>query len=206
MKMIKIILADDHAIVIDGLKAIIKSESDIVAIGEASDGVKVLELIAVGEMPDVVILDINMPNMDGLTCARAIKREYPKIKIIVLTMYSQKSFIDEILHIGIDGCLLKNNSGEELVSAIRRVASGNSYFDQIKTFIVETEEISGFKLSSREIEIIKLIIKGFTSNEIAEKLFIAESTVKTHRKNILGKTNLHNGTQLTQFAIENKIV
>jgi DNA-binding NarL/FixJ family response regulator len=105
-----------------------------------------------------------------------------------------------------DGCLLKNNSGEELVGAIRRVATGKSYFDLIKTFIVETEEISAFKLSEREIQVIKCIVEGLSSFEIAERLFIAENTVRTHRKNILHKTNLHNATQLAQFAKENKIV
>jgi DNA-binding NarL/FixJ family response regulator len=95
MKQINIIIADDHAIVIDGLKAIIKSEEDITVVGEATDGVKVLELIAAGVAPDVVVLDINMPNMDGLTCAKHIKKNYPEIKTIILTMYAQKSFVDE---------------------------------------------------------------------------------------------------------------
>jgi DNA-binding NarL/FixJ family response regulator len=206
MKKINIIIADDHTIVLDGLKAILKSEGDIVVVGEATDGAKVLELIKAGTVPDVVVLDINMPNMDGLTCAKTLKKEYPDIKTIVLTMYAQKSFIDEIINIGIDGCLLKNNSGEELVVAIRRVASGKSYYDLIKTFIVETEEIAAFKLSEREMEIIKCIVEGLSTFEVAERLFISENTVKTHRKNILRKTNLHNATQLAQFAIENKIV
>lgn len=204
--MINILLADDHKIVIEGLKAVLDGQNEIKICGEASNGKEVLELLKNDNSIDVAILDINMPEMDGLTCARHIKINFPKVKVIILTMYSQKSFIDEIIKIGVDGCLLKNNTGKELKEAIDRVMEGRSYYDLINDFISEDNEIAQFKLGEREIEIIKLLSKGFTSNEIAEKLFISEHTVKTHRKNILRKTDLKNTSQLMQFAINNKIL
>ena len=202
---IKVLLADDHAIVIEGLRAVLSVHEEIEISGEASNGQEVLDFLETG-YADVVVLDINMPVMDGLTCAKKLKQKYPRVKIIVLTMYAQKSFIEEMLKIGIDGSLLKSNTGKELKDAIYRVHSGKSYYDLIHTFNDENNTVSQYKLGDRELEIIKLLAEGLTSQQIAEKLFIAESTVKTHRRNILRKTELHNTSQLIQFALNQKII
>lgn len=203
MNTVAVLLADDHRIVLEGIKAVLKDYPQLVVIGAVENGEEVLAFVKQHSV-QVVVLDINMPNMDGLTCARRLKNLYPAIKIIVLTMYAQKSFIEEILRVGIDGCLLKSNTGKELGEAILRVHNGKSYYDMVQTFTVAQD--APHKLSEREIEIIKLLAQGLTSFEIAEKLFIAEHTVKTHRKNILRKIDAHSTNELVQFALNHKII
>jgi DNA-binding NarL/FixJ family response regulator len=204
---IKVILADDHQIVLDGLKEVLSLNEGIEVIATFNNGKEVVEAIGQQSVaPDVVVLDINMPEMDGLSCAKWIKQQHKNFKIIILTMYGQKSFTDEIIRIGIEGCLLKNHSGKELAEAIRRVHDGRSYFDHIKEFNENTDEIISFKLGAREIEIIKLLAKGYTTIQIADMLHISEFTVSTHRKNILNKTGASNTGQLIQFAINNQLI
>lgn len=205
MNKIKIILADDHQIILDGLTEVLKTHDELEIIGQFPNGKAVIDFVKENEV-DVAVMDINMPEMDGISCAKIIKKDYPNIKIIMLTMYAQKSFIDEIIKIGIDGCLLKNNSGKELYDAILRVQSGKFYYDKIQDFVSPKEEIASYKLGEREIEIIKLLAKGLGTTEIAEKLFISPHTVSTHRKNILNKTGVNNTTQLIQFAHDNNII
>jgi DNA-binding NarL/FixJ family response regulator len=144
--------------------------------------------------------------MDGITCARLLKKEHPDVKIIILTMYAQRSFVEEILKIGIDGCLLKNNTGKELIDAVLRVMGGKQYYDRLSTFNSDEEEVTQYKLSQREIEVIRLMADGLTSTEIAEKLFLSDHTVKTHRKNILKKLNVHNSSQAVQYAQKNALL
>jgi DNA-binding NarL/FixJ family response regulator len=205
MKKIKILLADDHTIVLDGLKAVLKDNEALEVIGEVKNGEEVLAFVATQHV-DVIVLDINMPLMDGITCARKLKTKYTHVRIIILTMYAQKSFVEEIVRIGVDGCLLKSNSGQELSHAIERVMEGRSYYDRINSFVVEKDEVFQYKLSKREIEIVKLLAEGLTSVQIGDKLFIAEHTVKTHRKNILRKTGASNTSQLVQFALNNQLI
>ena len=205
MEKINILLADDHTIVLEGLKEVLNHEDDLEVVGLANNGSEVLEFVRQHDV-DVIVMDINMPVLDGLNCSKQLKKEHPEIKIIILTMYPQKSFTEEIIKIGIDGCLLKNNSGEELVNAIHRVMSGRNYYDLIKTFNSEDEEVVQHKLSEREIDIIKGLAEGLTSPQIADKLCISEHTVRTHRKNILRKTNIANTTLLVQFAIEQQLI
>jgi DNA-binding NarL/FixJ family response regulator len=205
MNKIKIILADDHQIILDGLTEVLKTHDELEIIGQFPNGKAVIDFVKENEV-DVAVMDINMPEMDGISCAKILKKDFPHIKIIMLTMYAQKSFIDEIIKIGIDGCLLKNNSGKELYDAILRVQSGKFYYDKIQDFVSPNEEIASYKLGEREIEIIKLLAKGLGTNEIAEQLFISKHTVSTHRKNILNKTGVNNTTQLIQFAHENNII
>jgi len=203
---IKVILADDHQIVIEELSAVLEAHNDFEIVAVANNGVMVLEQLNNGLRVDVAVLDINMPEMDGLTCARRIKVSYPQVKVIMLTMYEQQSFVEEMLKIGIDGCLLKNNTGKELADAIIRVVSGKSYFDLIQTFSQEATSPGEYHLSNREIEIIRFLAEGLTSSQIAGRLFLSEHTVKTHRKNILRKTESHGTSQLIQFALNNHII
>ncbi|HET8859622.1 response regulator transcription factor [Marivirga sp.] len=205
MNKIKITLADDHQIILDGLTEVLKNHEELEMMGTFPNGKELLDFVRENAV-DVAVMDINMPELDGISCAKILKREFPHIKIIVLTMYAQKSFIDEIIKIGIDGCLLKNNSGKELYQAILRVHSGKFYYDKIKDFVSEKDEIAAYKLGAREIEVIKLLAKGLGTNEIAEALFISKHTVSTHRKNILNKTGVNNTTQLIQYAHDNNII
>ncbi len=205
MSMIKILLADDHKIVIDGLKLILSSNDQFEVIGEVENGQEVLDFLEKNHV-HIVVLDINMPVMDGITCAKRIKASHPNVKVIILTMYAQKSFIEEIIQIGIDGCLLKNNTGKELADAIDRVHSGRSYYDQIQSFSSDKDEIKKHKLSERELDVIQCLADGLSSSQIADKLFISMHTVKTHRKNILKKLNLHNSSELIQYALNNGII
>ena len=147
-----------------------------------------------------------MPIMDGITCSRKIKSFDKEVKIIVLTMYAQKSFVEEIVKIGIDGCLLKSNTGRELTEAILKVQSGKPYYDQIGLFDSKEEAIKKHKLTDREVEIIRGLANGLTSETIGEELFISEHTVRTHRKNILKKLGLHNSSELVQYALNNGII
>lgn len=205
MTPIKVLLADDHQIVLDGLKLILEADERLRVVGEVENGVQVLEFLEKNYV-DIAVLDINMPEMDGIRCSRKIKEQFPNVKIIILTMYAQKSFIQEIVQIGIDGCLLKNNTGKELAQAIHRVYDGKSYYDQIQSFSTETEEIRQHKLSDREIDIIRALSEGLSSRLIADKLYISEHTVKTHRKNILKKLDIHNSAELVQYAINHGII
>lgn len=205
MSSIKILIADDHQIVIDGLKLILQAHPHFQVVGEVSNGQEALDFLEAHQV-DVVVLDINMPVMDGITCAKRIKSLNKDQRLIILTMYAQKSFIEEIVKIGIDGCLLKNNTGKQLAEAIARVHSGRSYYDEIQSFNSPTEEIKKHKLGKREIDVIKLIAEGLSSQQIGEKLFISEHTVKTHRKNILRKLDLHNTSELVQYSLNNGII
>lgn len=205
MRDIKILLADDHAIVMEGLKEVLGADEEITVVGTVMNGEEVLRFVRGNEV-DIVVLDINMPVMDGITCARHLKKEHPEVKIIVLTMYAQRSFVDEILKIGIDGCLLKNNTGKELIDAVLRVMGGGQYYDRIASFNSNEEEVAQYKLSDRELEVIRLMAEGLTSSEIASKLFLSDHTVKTHRKNILKKLNVHNSSQAVQYCLKNDLL
>ncbi|MEQ8906354.1 response regulator transcription factor [Ekhidna sp.] len=205
MSQIKILIVDDHQIVLDGLKLVLSSREGFEVLGEASNGLEVLDFLEKHKV-DVVVLDINMPEMDGIKCAKKIKSLYPKIKVIILTMYAQKSFVEEIIKIGIDGCLLKNNTGKELTDAIARVHSGKSYYDQIQNFSKDDADHKEYSLSEREVEIIRKLGDGLTSAQISEALFISEHTVKTHRKNILKKLDIHSSSELIQYALNNGII
>ncbi len=206
MRDIKTLLADDHAIVMEGIKEVLSADEEISVLGSVGNGEEVLRFLRKNPEVDVVVLDINMPVMDGISCSRHLKKDFPNVKIIILTMYAQKSFVEEIVKIGIDGCLLKNNTGKELIDAVLRVMSGKQYYDRIGTFNSDEEEVTQYKLSERELEIIKLMSEGMTSSEIAEKLFLSDHTVKTHRKNILRKLNVNNSSQAVQFCLNNQLI
>ncbi|MEP3389203.1 MAG: response regulator transcription factor [Reichenbachiella sp.] len=205
MNTIKVLIADDHSIVMEGLQVVLSAEEELEVVGTVLNGEEVMIFVARHEV-DVVVLDINMPVMDGITCARKLKKEYPGIKIIILTMYAQRSFVDEIVKIGIDGCLLKNNTGKELTTAIFRVMNGSQYYDRLKNFNSSEEEIKQYKLSARELDVIKLVAEGLTSQEIADQLFISELTVQTHRRNVMRKLDLKNSVQVVQFAKDNELI
>ncbi len=204
MNEITIYLADDHTIVVEGLTEILRSKPDLKIIGTAANGEEVMKLMD-NRRADVVIMDINMPKMNGIQCTEWIKKNYPKTKVIILTMFPEKSYVDQLIAAGADGCLLKSRGSRDLIDAIERVMGSLSYFDRLRDFS-QADNHPVYNLSEREVEIVKLIVNGFTSGDIAEKLFISEHTVKTHRKNIFKKVGINSISQLTSFAINQQIV
>lgn len=200
-----IVIADDHSIVAGGIEAILNTSDAYQVIGIVDNGQKVLEAIQKQRI-DLVLMDINMSVMNGIECTRRIKISHPEIKVIILTMYNRKQFIRELFEVGADGCVLKSNTGKELINAIERVVSGKTYFDQLNDFIDAPKEFKEFRLGEREIHIIELIAEGLTSKEIASRLFISEHTVKTHRKNIFQKTKVNDSDQLIQWAMNHKLI
>ncbi len=204
MNDVTIYIADDHAIVVEGLTEILRPKTHLKIIGTAADGEGIVKLMN-NQRADVVIMDINMPKMNGIQCTEWIKKNYSQTKVIILTMFPEKSYVDQLISAGADGCLLKSRGSKDLLEAIERVTGNRSYFDMIRDF-VEPNKHPVYNLSEREVEIIKLIVTGLTSAEISAKLFLSEHTVKTHRKNIFRKVGINNISQLTSFAINNQIV
>ncbi len=187
--MIRIVIAEDHQALIDGIKLSLANEPDLEVIGEANDGEELIKLVRL-KNPDVVITDIRMPKCDGIKATEIIKKAFPHIQVIAFSMFDQAEAITQMKQAGASGYIMKNSSLSKVVEAIRTVVRNDTFFDN--TIIAENkganhEEIL---LSNREKEILQLIGEGKSSNEISEMLSIAKSTVDSHRKNILRKLNI----------------
>ena len=207
--MISIILVDDHAIMRDGLRHLLAEESDIEVIGEADNGREAVKL-ALEKKPDIVIMDVAMQDMNGIEATRQIKNENPDIKVIALSMHSERQIVVGIFRAGASGYLLKDSSSLELVDAIRTIHLGRKYLSQKISDIVlqeisdikkDTGEIGVEVLTNRECEILQLISEGNSTKRIADVLFISPKTVESHRANIMEKLNIHNIPELTKYAI-----
>ncbi|KYO66480.1 response regulator [Thermovenabulum gondwanense] len=210
---IKVIIADDHALVREGIAKILSLEADIEILGEASDGKEAVEL-AKKLKPDVVLMDINMPNVNGIVATREIKKENPGVKIIALTIHEQVDYLLELIRYGISGYLLKDVTPDELIKTIRQVFSGKGVippsmtpkvFDEINKLAQKDEKIT-FNLTSREIEILRELAKGLSNKEIADKLYISEKTVKNHLTNIFQKMGVNDRTQAVLLGIKHNII
>ena len=204
----KIFLTDDHAILLSGLIKILSVEDDFEVVGSAGTVKDTLDRLT-QKNADILITDYNLPDDDGLSLVRQVKRKYPEIKIIVLSMHDEAHLIKEILKEGVDGYILKKDSHEELVSAVRAVKNDKVYLSSdVNTMLMKglhgTEEQK--LLTDREREILKLIAKEFTNRQMAEELFISERTVETHRKNIFRKTGTNNLVGLIKFAYANNLI
>jgi two-component system nitrate/nitrite response regulator NarL len=199
--MIKVVIADDHQALIDGIVLSLKNEAEIQVVGQANDGNEVFSVVQ-NTHPDVLILDIRMPNCDGIQASKNIKKSHPQVKIIIFSMFDQLEIIHEMRTIGVEGYLLKNAPLKDLVNAVKVVHKGQLFFDGNLLVNQENSPQEEVSFSNREKEIIKLIGTGHTSLEIAERLFISKNTVDTHRKNILRKLG-HNGkNELIKYAIQ----
>ena len=210
-KPIRILIADDHQMFVDGLKALLKREKDLLVIGEVSSGDQAAEFIS-HNPPDLLITDISMPGMSGVELTCWVKQHHPEVKVLVLTMYNDREIVNEILMSEAEGCILKNTGKQELTNAIKRIADNSTYYSTEVLNIMMTRlkkhktiEKNTSLLPPREIEIVKLIMEEYSSEEIAEKLFISKRTVDTHRKNIIQKTNTRTIVGLLKFAIENNL-
>lgn len=211
-KTVSILIADDHQMFIDGLKALLKREKNIQVIGEVSNGDEALEFIR-KQQPDLLITDISMPGMSGVELTRKVKQNYPDIKVLVLSMYNDREIVSEILMSEAEGYILKNTGRQELMNAIHRITDNSTYYSNEVLNIMMTRlkkqktiEKNTALLTPREIEIVKLIMEELSSEEIADKLFISKRTVDTHRKNIIQKTNTRTLVGLLKFAMENNLV
>ena len=206
----RIILADDHAILRHGLSKLIQQEKDMEVIAEAGDGHEIIDLMR-EKSPDIIIMDIGMPNLNGIDTTRQITSNYPKVKIIGLSMHSGKKFVAEMLKAGASGYLLKDCAFEELITAIKTVREGKIYLSpSIADIIVENyvrpsdgSEKSVFSLlSQREREVLQLLSEGKTTKQIGLSLHLSAKTIEGHRLRIMSKLNIDNVANLTKYAIQ----
>lgn len=205
--MIRIVIADDHEIVVEGLSSLFENEKDIVILGKAKNGSEVIPILQ-NHPVDVAVLDISMPEMDGIELTKFIKANFPKVKVLILTMHNEIGFIRRIIEAGAHGYILKNKGREELVNAIKSLYEGKEYLGEevTKTLFSSmrgTQVYGVIQLTKREKEVLKLIANGFTTPQISESLHIAASTVETHRRNLIEKTGVDNSKGLVKFAIKN---
>ncbi|GAB7088877.1 MULTISPECIES: response regulator transcription factor [Marinifilum] len=207
----KVIIVDDHKMFRSGLRFLLSNIPNITVIGEASNGKEFLKM-AENETIDIALMDINMPEMNGIEATRIAMEKYPDLKVIVLSMHGEEEYYDQMLDAGVKGFLLKNSDADELIAAIEAVIAGKSYFSQeLLVDILDQKRLQKLrtdtvKLSTRELEVLKLICDGFSNAEIAEHLFISHRTVDRHRANLLSKTGCKNSTSLVMYAVKNKII
>ncbi|MEM9687113.1 MAG: response regulator transcription factor [Bacteroidota bacterium] len=211
--MIRIVLADDHQMVLEGLGLALSQQQDMEVVAKVSNGKEVLRTLKVAT-PDVAVLDMKMPEMDGIVTAKRIKKEYPRVRILMLTGYKEARFMTTLIRIGVSGYLLKDRGQKELFKAIRNIAAGGEYFgDSVSQTLIFELQKSGRKgmlnpprLTKREKEVLRTIVKGKKNREIADALFISQTTVSKHRQNIMEKTNTHNVVELIRFTEENGLL
>ena len=206
---IKILLADDHKIVRDGLRALIEKQQDMEVVAEAADGRTAVHL-AKELSPDVAIMDISMPDLNGIEAARQILSESPRVRIITLSMHSDSRFVKEVFKVGASGYLLKECAFEELANAIHTVAADQIYLSPRITHVVLNDYLSKMPmaeasvfsvLTAREREVLQLMAEGKTTKEIAYSLDLSVKTVEAHRQKIMEKSNIHSVAELTKYAI-----
>lgn len=204
---VKILIADDHTLFNEGIKQLLAETYDIVS--QIYDGKEVLPAIH-HHRPEVILLDINLPSINGFDVAQNIKKSFDSLKIIFLSMYSESDFIEQAKRIPVHGYMLKHSTKEELVESINAVMSGKVYYDpkltsNSRNLHQDDFFVKQFALSGREVEIIKLIKDGLNSREIGQKLSLSEETIKTHRKNIHFKLGIKSMVELIEFANKNGI-
>lgn len=216
--MIRVLIADDHTLVQSGIAELVKSISDFDVIGTAQNGKVAIELTDIFN-PDIILMDVDMPMMNGLEATIQLKKSHPLVKIIILTMHGDPSLIKRMMEIGANGFLLKNSDREEFETALKRVAEGKTYFsgDAAQAvitgenltpgnFTVSADSLLFSKLTEREREILKLIAQGLSNKEIGNELFISHRTVDSHRTNLMKKLQVHNSATLIKLAVSNGLV
>jgi two-component system response regulator NreC len=211
MDKIRVLIADDHALFREGIRMILEAQPDIEIVGEAEDGQQVIEE-ARRVRPDVVVMDIAMPVMDGLQATRVLREELPGVRILALTMHEHRGYVLPMLTLGASGYVLKRAASTELVEAIRRVYANEAYLYPpvakalLEEYRKEASSHGGGSLTERELEVLQLVTEGMTSQEIADRLFISVRTVETHRKHIMEKLGLHTPADLVKYALRQGLI
>lgn len=208
---IRILLADDHQLVRKGFRALLEELDFVEVTGEAANGQEVIGLLRRGIKADIVLLDYEMPLLNGLETLEQVKRDFFGVRVILLTMLNQRELIQSAVEKGVNGFLFKNASLDELSEAIRRVAKGENYFStEVTLTLLKPAYNPGQallrQLTEREIEVLRLVAQGFSSTEIGAQLFISPRTVDTHRNNLIQKLDVNGIAGLVHFAIKNKLV
>lgn len=211
----RVLLVDDHQLIIDGLRGFIETNPDYVVVGEANTGTEAIRLAGVLS-PHVILMDIEMPEMTGIQASEEIKRSFPEIKIIIVSMHNEKQLIKKLIDQGADGYLLKNSQQQEVMEAIERVLKNQPYFSQDVTLSLlgksnertghSNDSMTTSQLTEREIEILKLVAQGMTNKEIGDSLNISHRTVDTHRTNLMKKLDVTNVAGLIRFAFKNGLI
>ncbi len=213
-KKYTVLLADDHVLIRHGIKNIIKRNNDLEVIGEVSNGEELMEFLKTG-VPDLIILDISMPKISGSEAVSLVKKKYPRVKVLMLTMHKNKQFFYHSMSSGADGYLMKDDSDEELLLAISKVQNGKTYISPILSDDFAADVIKAHRnhqatpfqgLTAREYEVLQLVVEGYTSKDVAEKLCLSPRTIDHHRSKLLKKFNLRNSADLVSFAVRNGFV
>ena len=217
----RLLIADDHSVVRDGIRTVLKSSPEFRIVAEAEDGEEAVEL-ARQHRPDVVIMDISMPKLNGVEATAILKKQNPDIKVVILTVHEEEEYVYQILRAGANGYILKSAGKKEIFEAIRSAMSGERFFSPgisriiIESFIKRAREAGAepapmtappaTQLTKRETEVLQYIAQGFTNRKIAETLFLSVRTINTHRTNLMQKLNIHDTARLVRYAIETGLV
>ncbi len=213
MRKIKILIVDDHKIIRDGIISLLRDQPNYVVVAEASNGREALEVLSEKKV-DIAILDINMPEMNGIECTHEITEKYDEVRVIALTMHNEEVYLTKMIEAGAVGYILKNLGKKELISALDAVVDGKHYYSPEITLAVIKEltnpnkskkEENKIELTSRELEVLELIVLEHSNQEIAEKLSISVRTVDAHRRNLLDKTGVRNTAGLVKYSMNNQL-
>jgi len=216
MQKLTVLLADDHTIMRQGLRAVLAVEADIEVVGEADNGRQAVQLVK-KFLPDVVVMDITMPLLNGLEATRQITREVPSTRVIILSSYSDDEYVEQLTEAGAIGYLLKQTAADDLIKAIREAKQGNAYFspaisrrmlDYYRRAFLSGEPVRKptESLTSREREVVQLIAEGKTNKQIAAELFLSIKTVEKHRQQVMNRLNIHDIAGLTRYAMAKGLI
>ncbi len=211
----RILLVDDHALVRQGLRALLEEESDLTIVGEAEDGQQAINLATQLE-PDIMLMDLSMPGMSGIQATQQIRERFPHVRVVVLSMHENEEYVFQVLQAGASGYVLKRSTTTELVLALHAVAAGSTFLspavsdiligDYVRRSITRGADETPGTLSARESAILQLIAQGFNNRQIAEQLHISIKTVETHRSNLMRKLDAHDRAELLQIAREQNLL
>jgi DNA-binding NarL/FixJ family response regulator len=206
-KKYKVIIADDHSLFRQGLKLILMDLNDIEVIADVPNGKELVEIAGILQ-PDLVIMDINMPFLNGIEASKILARDHPEIKILVVSMYGDEQYYNSVIENGVKGFILKDADNSELKNAVRDILIGKTYFSQelLLRLIRSKQTPANINLTNREQEILELICQGFGTVEISAKLFLSDRTIENHKASLFAKTGCKNSLSLVIFAIKNNLV
>ncbi len=218
--MIKVLLVEDHMVVLNGIKLLLESQDGFEVVGEASNGKEALDYLAANPVPDIVLTDISMDEMDGIELLQILNKQYSSIKVVILSMLNQINYVIEAFEYGLAGYLVKNVGYNELLFGLNHIANGGKYMSEEIAMILLDQVKSGqsyaqalpeglqanFDISERELEVLQLIAEGYTNIEIADKIFLSKRTVEGHRQNLIEKAGVKNTAHLVKFAFERGIL